>query len=111
MMPKISVSPDATSARIMPVTIPLTLWMMRMSQGMLSNSANASHSEILVDHGVIHRELRGRCLVPDGPFLHEVHALACRQRQRHVLFDQQNRHPVAMQNVDDFPDLRHHARH
>ena len=26
MMPKISVSPEATSARIMPVTIPFTVW-------------------------------------------------------------------------------------
>ena len=33
MMPKISVSPEATSASIMPVTMPLTVWMMMMSQG------------------------------------------------------------------------------
>ncbi len=26
MMPKISVSPEATSARIMPVTMPFTVW-------------------------------------------------------------------------------------
>jgi hypothetical protein len=34
MMPKISVSPEATKAKIMPVTTPLTVWMMMMSQGM-----------------------------------------------------------------------------
>jgi hypothetical protein len=28
MMPKIRVSPEATSARIMPVTMPFTVWMM-----------------------------------------------------------------------------------
>jgi hypothetical protein len=28
MMPKMRVSPDATRARIMPVTMPLTVWMM-----------------------------------------------------------------------------------
>ena len=28
MMPKISVSPEATSARIMPVTMPFTVWIM-----------------------------------------------------------------------------------
>ena len=37
MMPKISVSPEATSARIMPVTMPLTVWMAMMSQGMSAN--------------------------------------------------------------------------
>ena len=34
MMPKISVSPEATSARIMPVTMPFTVWMMIRSTGM-----------------------------------------------------------------------------
>ena len=34
MMPKISVSPDAIKARIMPVTMPLTVWMMMRSRGM-----------------------------------------------------------------------------
>ena len=36
MMPKMSVRPEATSARIMPVTMPLTVWMTMMSQGMSS---------------------------------------------------------------------------
>ena len=34
MMPKISVKPEATSARIMPVTMPFTVWMMMRSRGM-----------------------------------------------------------------------------
>ena len=34
MMPKISVRPEATSARIMPETRPFTVWMTMMSQGM-----------------------------------------------------------------------------
>ena len=34
MMPKISVSPEATSARIMPVTMPLTVWIRSRSKGM-----------------------------------------------------------------------------
>ena len=34
MMPKISVRPEATSARIMPVTMPFTVWMIKRSIGM-----------------------------------------------------------------------------
>ena len=33
MMPKISVRPEATSARIMPVTRPFTVWIRMRSQG------------------------------------------------------------------------------
>ena len=33
MMPKISVSPDAISARIMPVTMPFSVWMTNSSNG------------------------------------------------------------------------------
>ena len=33
MMPKIKVSPEATSARIMPVTMPLTVWIRIWSNG------------------------------------------------------------------------------
>ena len=35
MMPKMSVRPEATSARIMPVTTPFTVWMISKSTGML----------------------------------------------------------------------------
>ena len=34
MMPKISVSPEAISARIMPATMPFTVWMTMRSKGM-----------------------------------------------------------------------------
>ena len=34
MMPKISVRPEATSARIMPVTMPLMVWISSRSSGM-----------------------------------------------------------------------------
>ena len=33
MMPKIRVRPEATSARIMPATMPLTVWTRMISQG------------------------------------------------------------------------------
>ena len=33
MMPKISVSPEAISARIMPVTMPFSVWMTNSSNG------------------------------------------------------------------------------
>ena len=39
MMPKISVRPEATSARIMPVTMPFTVWMTMMSQGMSASTS------------------------------------------------------------------------
>ena len=41
MMPKISVRPEATSARIMPVTMPLTVWMRMMIPG---NAAHAAQT-------------------------------------------------------------------
>jgi hypothetical protein len=40
-----------------------------------------------------------------------VDALADRQRQRHVLLDQENGGAFAVQRIDDGVDLRHHARH
>jgi len=35
MMPKMSVRPEATSAKIMPLTTPFTVWMISKSTGML----------------------------------------------------------------------------
>src|ERR1051325_3245426 len=88
MMPKISVSPEAISARIMPVTMPLIVWMRIWSNGMSAKKAamvSISDSEILLDDGVADPELgRGR-LVTDGAFFHQIDALACFQGQRHVL--------------------------
>src|SRR5436309_1284931 len=42
MMPKIRVRPDATSARIMPVTMPLIVWMMIWSNGMADKKSMVS---------------------------------------------------------------------
>src|SRR6476469_3759984 len=108
MMPKISVRPEATSARIMPVTIPFTVWMTIMSQGMSMLPLN---SEVLVDNRIVDGEGGGEGLMPHGAFLHEVDALAGGERQRHVLLDQQNGHALLVQHVDDLADLRDHARH
>src|ERR1700731_209782 len=89
MMPKISVSPEATSARIIPVTMPLTVWM-RICSSTLD-------AQILADHRVIALQLGGRGVVADDAFFHDVDAAACGQRQRDVLLDQQDRHALAMQ--------------
>src|SRR5215470_1505303 len=87
MMPKISVSPEATSARIMPTTMPLIVWIRICSSKL--------NSQIFVDHFVVRVQLRGRRLMAHDPFLHEIHPLARLQRERHVLFDQQHRDPLA----------------
>ena len=39
MMPKISVRPEATSARIMPVTMPFTVWISSRSNGIVWKNA------------------------------------------------------------------------
>src|ERR1700730_9410838 len=108
MMPKINVSPDATSARIMPVTMPLSVWIRICSYGMAWNNPLMSsilHSQILVDDRVVHRELGRWAMMADGALLHDVHALARFQRERHVLLHQQDRHAITVQHVDDFPNL------
>src|SRR5215475_11886457 len=114
MMPKISVSPEATSARIMPATMPLTVWIRICCSGIVSRncpSAPILHSEIAVDDRIVDIELARERVVTDHALLHEIGALARRKRQRHVLLDQQDRHALAMQRRDDLADLRHHARH
>ena len=54
---------------------------------------------------------RGGGMVLHRALLHEVDALARFQRQRHVLLHQQDRHALLVQDGDDLPDLRDHARH
>src|SRR5580704_3731524 len=103
MMPKISVNPEATSARIMPLTMPLIVWMM------ICSSILDSH--ILVDDRVVHAQLGSRGVVPDDALLHDVDPLAGLERQRDVLLDQQDRHVLLMQHIDDVADLGDHARH
>src|SRR5919106_5337866 len=106
MIPKISVSPEATRARIMPLTIPLTTWMIRSSQGTAT-----SDPQVLVDDRLIGAQRGGRRVVAHHALLHEVDPVGHRQGQRHVLLHQQDRHAVAVEHVDDLADLRHHPRH
>src|SRR5262249_41729315 len=115
MMPKIRVSPEAISARIMPVTMPLIVWIKTSSQGTVASAPNpqliASHSQVAVDHRIVWGQLRGGGMVAKLPFLHEVDALTGAEGQFDVLLDEQDSHPLAMQSVDDAADLRHEPRH
>src|SRR5512135_1675398 len=114
MMPKIKVRPEATSARIRPVTMPLTVWISSRSNGKFWKywtTGSISHSQILLDERVVDFDVGGGASVPDGALLHDVDALARFQRQRHVLLDQEDRDALLVQHVDDIADLRHHPRH
>src|ERR1700688_2857319 len=106
MMPKMSVSPDATSARIMPVTTPLTVWTRNWAIEVAT-----LHAQIAPHDGVVGLELGGGGVVPDGAVLHQVDAPAGLERERDVLLHQQHRHLLPAQHLDDLPDLGHHARH
>src|SRR5438270_3496271 len=121
MMPKIKVSPEATSARIMPVTMPLIVWISSWSNGismpiilpgLLRHSRESQvpvlHTQILMDDRVADAQLRGHCVVPDHALFDEIDPPRSLQRQRHVLLNEQHRHIVFFQHADDFPDLRHH---
>src|SRR6516162_6212149 len=138
MMPKIKVSPEATSARIMPVTTPLIVWIRIWSNGisMLASLSRHSrergnperpassgcpwtpalrggdgecagplHPQILMDHRVVDLERGGWCVMPDDTFFQNVNPLRRIERQRHVLLDEQHSDMLAMQYIDDFPDL------
>ena len=98
MIPKISVNPEATSARIMPLTMPFSVWITKCANGIPMSDA-----EILVDDGVADAQLGGRGVVAHDALLDDVDALAGGQGQRHVLFDQQHRHRVAVQHLDNLP--------
>src|SRR6202023_3701948 len=96
MMPKISVNPEAISARIMPVTMPFTVWMSSRSSGKLrkkSRTVTILHTQILVDDGVVRLERRGRRLVPDRALLHEIDALARPGGERNILLAPHGRAP------------------
>src|ERR1700724_2824080 len=99
MMPKISVNPEATSARIMPLTMPFSVWITKCA-----NPIPMSHAEILVDDGVADAQLRGRGVVADDTLLDDVDPLAGEEGQRDILLDQQHRHGIAAQHLDDLPD-------
>src|SRR5678815_1123627 len=106
MMPKIRVSPDATSARIKPVTMPLIVWIRIWSSGI-----SMSDSEIFVDHWVVDVQRRRERVMAHLALLDEIDPPAGLQRQRHVLLDQQHRHAFGPERTDDLEDLRDHARH
>src|ERR1700681_3650219 len=103
MMPKISVRPDATSARIMPVTMPLIVWIRIWSNGIDAMMCWRStlNSQVPVDHGVVDAQLGGGGVVAHGALLHDIDPLAHLQRERDVLLDQQDRHAFLMQRLDD----------
>src|SRR5882757_1328253 len=114
MMPKISVSPDAISARIMPVTMPFSVWMTNSSIGKSAKNERIAailHSEILLDDVVADLEVGRFGVMAYRALLHDVDALARFKRQRHILLDQQDRDALAMQRIDDLVNLRDHAGH
>src|SRR5579864_6433728 len=106
MMPKIKVRPEATKARIMPVTMPLIVWIRIWSSGI-----SMSHAEILVNHRVVDLQFRGQGVMTHNALLDEINSPARFEGQRDILLDQEDRDPLAAQHADDFQDLRHHARH
>src|SRR6267142_5456024 len=99
MIPKIRVSPEATSARIMPFTSPLTICTRICSYGMI-----ASDSQVLVDGGVVGPELDGGRVMTDDALLHDVDAVGHVESQGNVLLDQQDGHAVPVEDVDDLAD-------
>src|SRR5215472_4438234 len=114
MMPKISVSPEAISARIMPVTTPLTVWIRNWSNGKLCRTFNSIailDPQELLDDRIVHGQARRGRMMADRALLHEIDPLARFQRQRDVLLDQKDCDALLMQCIDDGADLRHHARH
>ena len=93
MMPKISVRPEATSARIMPVTMPLIVWIrIRCSSG-----RSIGHTpRYWWMTGSFDAQLGGRGVVAHHALFHDVDPLARLEGQRHVLLDQQHRDPFAL---------------
>src|SRR5258708_29213949 len=87
MIPKIKVRPEATSARIMPVTMPFRVWINIWSNGMACRNS-ILEPEILMDHGIVDPKRRGRRVVPNHPLFEKIDALAGFEGQRHVLLDQ-----------------------
>src|SRR6516165_3391020 len=106
MMPKINVSPDATSASIMPVTTPLIVWIRICSIGMPT-----LHTQILMDHCVVDAEFGRQCVMSDDAFLDDVNSLGGLQGQRDILFDEQHGDILSVEHADDLPDFGHHPRH
>src|SRR5258706_10192194 len=106
MMPKIKVRPDATSARIIPVTTPLIVWIR-----IWSSRPSISDSEVSVNYGIVDVQLRRHGVMAHLALFDEVDAPAGFKGQGHVLLNQQHRHALVAQRADDLGDLRDHARH
>src|SRR5579884_3167431 len=90
MMPKIRVRPEAKSARIMPLTMPFSVWIAHCARSTLISDA-----EILADQRIVDAQVAGTRVMADDALFEDVGAFGHGQGQRHVLLDQQHRHPVA----------------
>src|SRR5215813_4760640 len=102
MMPKMRVSPDATTASTMPLTRPLMVWTMIWS---------TLDPQVLVDDARIGAQGSGGRVVADVALLHDVNALGRLERERNVLLDEQDGDALPVERVHDLPDLGHHPRH
>src|SRR2546427_11148573 len=102
MIPKMSVRPEATIASTIPLTRPWSVWMMIWSM---------SDPQVLVDDALVGSQLGRRGMVPYGALLHDVDAPGGVERQRDVLLDEKNGHPVPVKRVHDLLDLGDHPGH
>src|SRR5260370_34821808 len=96
MMPKIKVSPEATRAKIMPVTMPLTVWIRICSMGMPT-----LHSQVLMDDGVVDPQVGRHGEGSDDAFSDDVGPSAGLQAQRYILFDQQRGDISAVERLNN----------
>src|SRR5882672_2696323 len=92
MIPKMSVRPEATIASTIPLTRPWSVWMMIWSM---------SHPQVFVDDARVGAQLGRRRVVADRALLHDVDPLGRVERQRNVLLDQEDGHPVPVERVHD----------
>src|SRR5260370_42401677 len=106
MMPRIKVSPEATRATIMPVTMPLTVWIRICSMGMPT-----LHSQVLMDDGVVDPQVGRHGVVSDDASFDDVDPSAGLQGQRYILFDQQHGDIFAVEHVNNPQDFGHHPGH
>src|SRR5215472_6583212 len=75
MMPKIRVRPEATSARIIPVTTPLMVWIRTWSSGMPITSPYRCHGEAPPG---------GAAISTTAPARHEMASLRSQRRRLHA---------------------------
>src|SRR6516164_5852348 len=104
MIPKIKVRPEATSARIMPVTMPLMVWISSWSND-TAWMKSTLHAHVLVDHPVVGAQFGRQGVMPDHPFFQDVDAPGRLQGKWNVLLDKQDRDMFAFEHADDLSDL------